>query len=117
MHRAKCLCVEKPLKDLRTALAQRIVQALIRSRAETVQRNTKSRNANLRHICVRSASDIYAIVPTGGSGYRRFLGATRGMLDGHPSRNLDPLRIDPMILFREKRRDHRAEIFRETRPA
>ena len=31
--------------------------------------------------------------------------------------DLDPLRIDPMILFREKRRDHRAEIFRETCPA
>jgi hypothetical protein len=38
-------------------------------------------------------------------------------LDGYPSRNFDALRIDPMILFREKRRDHRAEIFWETRPA
>ena len=68
-------------------------------------------------MCVLCASDIHAIVPTGGSGYRGFLGATMGMLDGHPTRNLDPLRIDPMILFREKRRDHRTEIFWEACPA
>src|SRR4029077_14951535 len=61
MHRAKCLCVEEPLKDLWTALAKWIVQALLRSRAEPVQRNTKSRNSNLRHMCVLLASQIYAI--------------------------------------------------------
>jgi hypothetical protein len=31
--------------------------------------------------------------------YRRFLGATWGMLDGYPSRNFDALRIDPTIIF------------------
>ena len=59
MHRAECFCVEEPLEDLRTALAQRIVQALLRSRAETVQRNTKSRNSNLlQYIFVLLASNF-----------------------------------------------------------
>jgi hypothetical protein len=50
LHRAKCPGVEEPLEDFRTALAQGIVQALLDSCAETIQRNTKSRNANFRHM-------------------------------------------------------------------
>src|SRR6185295_8908832 len=67
MHRAECLCVEESLKDLGTALAQRIVEALFRSRAETVQRNAKSRNSNPWHMCVLVAPEIHAIACLMGS--------------------------------------------------
>ena len=50
MHRAKRLCMEEPLKDLRTALTQWIVQALLRACAESVQGKTKTRYSNLRHM-------------------------------------------------------------------
>src|SRR5713226_4601349 len=82
MHRAKCLCVEEPLKDLWTALAQRIVQALLRSRAETVQRNTKPRNSNLRHMSVLLASEIYAIAcPRQGHYEARTMNSLRQSVD------------------------------------
>src|ERR1700677_2995539 len=42
MHGAKCPSVKEPLKEIWTALAQRIVQALLYPCAKTVQRNTKS---------------------------------------------------------------------------
>src|SRR5690349_1075357 len=45
-HCTECLGMENPLKDLWAALAQRIVQALLYPGAETVQRNTKSRDTN-----------------------------------------------------------------------
>src|ERR1700688_4380065 len=94
MHRAKCLCVEEPLKDLWTALAQRIVQALLRSRAETVQRNTKSRNSNLRHVCVLIASKIYATAcPTGGRrGGSARIGRGAGLRQGKGSHGPQPVR-------------------------
>src|SRR5580704_12697944 len=61
MHRAECFGVEIPLENLGTALAQRILKTLFRSRAETVQRNTKSRNSNLLHMSVLPASRLHAI--------------------------------------------------------
>lgn len=69
MHRTEYFCVEEPLKNLGTALAQRIVQALLSSRAETIQRNTKSRHSNLRHVCVLLASEIHAIACSRGRHY------------------------------------------------
>jgi hypothetical protein len=44
--------MEIPLKNLWTSLAQRIVQALLYPGAKTVQRNTKSRDTNLWHLCL-----------------------------------------------------------------
>jgi hypothetical protein len=49
VHGAKALRVKEPLKNLRSPLAQRILKALFDPSAETVQRNTKSRDSNLRH--------------------------------------------------------------------
>src|SRR3984885_11268500 len=49
VHHAECPRMEQPLENLRAALAQGIVQALLDPRAKSVQRNTKSRHANPRH--------------------------------------------------------------------
>jgi hypothetical protein len=48
--------MKEPPKDLGTSLSQWIVQALFHSRAETIQRDTKTRNSNLRHLYVLLAS-------------------------------------------------------------
>jgi hypothetical protein len=53
--------MEKPLKDLWAALAQRIVQALLYPCAKAVQRNTKSRDSNLWHVC--SSPSKFRLVP------------------------------------------------------
>src|SRR5579872_1503200 len=51
LHGAECPGMKKPLKDLWAPLSQRIVQALLDPRTETVQRNTESRDTNLWHEC------------------------------------------------------------------
>jgi hypothetical protein len=50
-HCAECLCPEEPLKDLSPPLTEWITQALLNPSAETVQRNTKSCDTNLWHLC------------------------------------------------------------------
>jgi hypothetical protein len=50
-NRAECLCPKEPLKDLGSPLAQWVTQALLNPGAETVQRNTKSCDTNLLHLC------------------------------------------------------------------
>src|ERR1700726_2448704 len=50
-HCAECLCPEEPLKDLSPPPTEWITQALLNPSAETVQRNTKSSDPNLWHLC------------------------------------------------------------------
>src|ERR1700691_303173 len=46
--------MEQPRENLRAALAQRILQALLNPRAKSVQRNSKPRHANPRHAYPRT---------------------------------------------------------------
>src|SRR5581483_6916719 len=59
--------VKKPLEDLSPSLAERIVQTLLDSRAETVQRNTKSCDPDFLHISI-SPDFRTGWLPLGGAG-------------------------------------------------
>jgi len=48
---ARNVLSERTLKDLGSPLAEWITQALLNPGAETVQRNTKSCDTNLLHLC------------------------------------------------------------------
>src|SRR5581483_3430916 len=62
--------VKKPLEDLSPSLAERIVQTLLDSRAETVQRNGKSCDPHFLHIFHFSRFLYWISTSWRGRGYR-----------------------------------------------
>src|ERR1700678_1031400 len=62
VHGAGCFGAKEPLKELRAALTERIVQALLYACAKTIQRKTKSCDSNLWHVLL-SLKDFVLLRP------------------------------------------------------